>query len=282
MNFVSLDFETATAKRHSPCELGLTWVRDGRVSDTRAWLIQPPDNHYDLFNSELHGIIADFTSSAPTFAALWPEVKELIGSSVIVAHNASFDRSVLNNSLTHHQLLDTGIDNSWICTYKLAKHLIPGLPNYQLSTLCEALGINAHLHHRASGDSQAAAQLLLELMKVGQLNTIDELLSLNRPATPLSSINTDADADNFFYGKSVCFTGEMNISRSSAIELVRDRGADTTTSVSKLTSVIVVGNYDRHTLSPDYMSSKMKKAAELIASGHEIEIISEAQFLQLI
>lgn len=39
MNFITIDFETATAERENPFEIGLTFVQDSKVMDTKSWLI---------------------------------------------------------------------------------------------------------------------------------------------------------------------------------------------------------------------------------------------------
>ena len=44
LNFIAIDFETATPKRASICEVGICVVRGGEVAETRSWLVQPEDN----------------------------------------------------------------------------------------------------------------------------------------------------------------------------------------------------------------------------------------------
>ena len=41
MDFLALDFETATPQPDSPCELGIAIVRGGEVREVRSWLIKP-------------------------------------------------------------------------------------------------------------------------------------------------------------------------------------------------------------------------------------------------
>lgn len=41
LNFIAIDFETATPKRASICEVGICVVRNGEVVETRSWLVQP-------------------------------------------------------------------------------------------------------------------------------------------------------------------------------------------------------------------------------------------------
>lgn len=39
INFIAIDFETATGKRASICEAGICVVRDGEIVETRSWLV---------------------------------------------------------------------------------------------------------------------------------------------------------------------------------------------------------------------------------------------------
>jgi DNA polymerase III subunit epsilon len=275
MKFVAIDFETATASRSSACEIGLAMVNNGRVEGVKSWLIQPPGNEYDGFNTHLHGISPEMTAECLTFGELWPEISAFIGDNILVAHNRSFDRSVMNHTLNEYGISDTGIPNTWLCTYMFAKRIWDNLPNYRLSTLCEANGINIHLSHRASNDAEAAALLML-----AKLDDVIEWQSGKRISPP--DVNTDADPNGYFYGKSVCFTGELNIVRAKAVAMVRDRGGITVTTVGKTTNIVVVGEYNHQTLKKGFMSSKMLKVSELLDAGYHIEIIDESQFLQLL
>ena len=41
MDFITIDFETATTDRDSPCEIGLTFVEKNEIKDVESWLIKP-------------------------------------------------------------------------------------------------------------------------------------------------------------------------------------------------------------------------------------------------
>ena len=43
LDFIAIDFETATGGRASVCEAGICVVRDGRIKETRSWLVRPKD-----------------------------------------------------------------------------------------------------------------------------------------------------------------------------------------------------------------------------------------------
>ena len=44
LDFIAIDFETATGKRASVCEVGICAVRNGEIIETRSWLVQPEDD----------------------------------------------------------------------------------------------------------------------------------------------------------------------------------------------------------------------------------------------
>ena len=56
LDFIAIDFETATGKRASICEAGICVVKDGKVVETKSWLVRPEDNAYSYWNIQIHGI----------------------------------------------------------------------------------------------------------------------------------------------------------------------------------------------------------------------------------
>ncbi len=53
-------------------------------------------------------------------------------------------------------------------------------------------------------------------------------------------------------------------------------------SVTKKTDILVVGQQDYRIVGADGMSSKQKKALTLLEKGHDIEILSETEFINRI
>jgi DNA polymerase-3 subunit epsilon len=101
MNFTAIDFETATARHHSACAVGIVTVENGEIVDQYSTLIRPPNNEYLYWNIEVHGIRPTDTASAPTFAELYPELRKRLHGRTVVAHNEAFDRSVLKHTMSH-------------------------------------------------------------------------------------------------------------------------------------------------------------------------------------
>ena len=91
------------------------------------------------------------------------------------------------------------------------------------------------------------------------------------------------DKGNYFYGKSVCFTGTTRFAvRKRMLQMVKDVGGIPMDSVTKNTDVLVVGQQDYRVVGADGMSSKQKKALCLLEKGQNIEILSESEFLERI
>jgi DNA polymerase III subunit epsilon len=103
MSWVAIDFETANETRGSACALGVAIVEDSQVVERRSWLIRPPTLDFNP-NVMIHGITAADVAAAPAFDSLWPRIWAILEGRPVIAHNASFDISVLRHSLDAYGL----------------------------------------------------------------------------------------------------------------------------------------------------------------------------------
>lgn len=160
MNFIAIDFETATAKRSSICEVGICVVRGGEVVETRSWLVRPEDNRYSYWNIKVHGIRPSDTEDAPDFAKVWEEIERdyLDEFDTVVAHNSPFDRSCLQAAAELHRLHLPPL--KWHCSLSTARRLYCFSQN-SLGALCDRLNIPQGEHHRAGDDAEMCARLFL-------------------------------------------------------------------------------------------------------------------------
>jgi DNA polymerase-3 subunit epsilon len=160
MNFVAIDFETATPKRNSACSVGIVTVENGIIVEEFHTLIQPPNNEYNWHNIQVHGITELDTYNSPRFDQVYPEIKNRLAGSVVVAHNESFDRSVLRNTMIDFGIdyVDIELPEKWECTMKIfkAKGYVPA----KLDVCCARHGIQLQ-HHDALSDARACAKLYL-------------------------------------------------------------------------------------------------------------------------
>ncbi len=304
INFVALDLETATFEIGSICEIGLAIVEDGKIVDSKSWFVQPKDNEYDYFNIAIHGITPEMTQDAPSFQEVWKEVLPYIENKLVVAHNTSFDMYAIKDALDKNHVELPEFD--YFCSLRISRKAFPGLYSYSLPLLCEAIEIPFDKHHRAEGDAIGCAQIFLKTLDKFGINDPYELetsLALRKGRFTkeghfpqrqkdtshydykniLKNIVVDEskiNPDSYFFGKSVCFTGAFSFgARKDLLQAIADVGGIPTDSVTKKTNILVVGQQDYRVVGDTGMSSKQKKAIDLINKGQDLEIMSETDFL---
>jgi DNA polymerase III subunit epsilon len=119
------------------------------------------------FITRLTGISQSMVSEAKPSGTVMQEAYQFINGLPLVAHNASFDRSVLVAEMAR---LNRTIDSSFICTMRLGRRLYPFSPDHKLATLARLNNIGTSGHHRALADAVMTAHLLNRM--------IDELTGL--------------------------------------------------------------------------------------------------------
>ena len=309
-DWVALDFETATASRGSACALGLAYVEGRRVVAVERVLIQPPDNAYDEFNVMIHGIEPSMTADSPMFAEVWPLALTRVESKPVVAHNASFDFSVLRHSLdaSGHPYPEL----VYYCTRVFARSHWPDMPSYALELVADRCGIDFG-HHDPGEDARASGEIALRIaddLGVDGLQQVAETVGV-RPGHMFAGsyeacgrMRSSADgqyrrrwvADDFapesnqfdeghpFYSAEVVFTGTLqSMPRQRAMQQVVNAGGRPGTGVSTRTDFLVVGETDlRRLRHGEKLTTKMKRALELRESGRSIQILGEREFLEFI
>lgn len=172
MNFVAIDFETANEKRYSACAIGTAIVSNGEIVLNESLLIRPPELYFNPRNIELHGITEDDVSDLPTFDEIWPNLKQVFDKNIIIAHNASFDISVLRNILDFYGIRYPEFD--YYCTLVMARKVWPDFPNHKLDTIAAKLGLKFN-HHDAKDDAYICAKIALACKKNADCSTLEEL-----------------------------------------------------------------------------------------------------------
>ena len=173
MKFIAIDFETANSQRNSPCEIGLVKVENFKIVEKKSFLIRPKDNYFDYFNTDLHGIDGLMVANEPEFDVIYNQLRTDFESYPIVAHNASFDMSVLRQTLDLYGIKYPETDYS--CTYQMSKEAIQGLYSHGLDVVCNHFGIKLNNHHRALPDAEACAEIALRLFQEKGLREFNEI-----------------------------------------------------------------------------------------------------------
>ena len=172
MDFVAIDFETASGNPNSACQLGLTVVSNSEISHEACWLIRPPRMYFAPRNIAVHGIRPHQVKDAPSIGRIWPEIEALIDDQVIIAHNARFDISVLVESLAAYGIDCPSLEFN--CTRSLAREAWPGRSRYGLKPLAHSLGIEFE-HHDALEDARTCAKIAVAAAQECQQQNLNEL-----------------------------------------------------------------------------------------------------------
>ena len=167
INFAAIDFETADEKRDSACALSIVIVENGCITKQITHLIRPPRERF-LF-SYIHGIQWSDVADKPPFKQLWPQIySDLQNIDFIAAHNATFDKSVLNTCCYEASVKPPAIP--FVCTVNLARNAW-GIYPTKLPDVCKRLNISLK-HHDAASDAMACARIVLAAIKINKLPII--------------------------------------------------------------------------------------------------------------
>ncbi|MCA8936930.1 MAG: 3'-5' exonuclease [Planctomycetes bacterium] len=159
--FVAIDFETADHYADSACAVGLIRVEDGRITRRVRQFIRPPRDV--MVFTHIHGITLDYLEDKPDFAQAWPVLTSIFdGASFIAAHNAGFDRGVLNACCESAGLAPPDIP--WVCTVRQARNAL-GIYPANLANVCRVMGIKLN-HHEALSDAEACARIVMAARRV--------------------------------------------------------------------------------------------------------------------
>lgn len=305
MNFTAIDFETANASRTSACAVGICVVQDGQITQCLHRLIRPEPLDFSTMNIIIHGITAADVADAPVFADVWMEIREMVHGPLI-AHNASFDISVIRRSLEAADLPCP--EWSYYCTLTLSKRVWPDLATYRLDELARYLDVPLR-HHDAAEDARACAMVALEACRCTGATTLNQMeqlcgVSAGRleyvraggavraprarlcPGVRVKDIaapDAPVDTSHPLYGKRCVFSGSLaSMTRREAMQAVVNVGGICSDSVRCDTNYVVLGQDGYAGYAPDYKSSKTRRAEQLAAEGHPITIVSEADFQALL
>ena len=156
MNFVAIDFETANYARDSACAVGLVKVVGGEIVDKAVHLIKPPTREFVF--TYIHGLTWNDVATSADFGQLWPTLEPLLeGAEFLAAHNASFDRGVLQGCCASYGIAVPSLP--FRCTVQMARRAWNIRPT-KLSDVCRKLGIALN-HHEALSDAMACARIVL-------------------------------------------------------------------------------------------------------------------------
>lgn len=151
-------------------DLGVVIVENGAITERRGWLVNP-GVAIPAECTKVHGITDEMVANAPAFAgSVNFEFVSLVGDAIPVAFNARFDRAVMLAEFVRADLIPPswllrGDENAWIDALCWARAWQPYAKGQKLGTVAERLGVEQGEAHRAVGDCETTARVLLKLAR---------------------------------------------------------------------------------------------------------------------
>jgi DNA polymerase-3 subunit epsilon len=299
--YAVVDVETTGLQRHDRIVSAAVYRLDsrGRVEDHWYTLVNP---RRDPGPTWIHGLTAEVLADAPVFTDIAEEFGERLTGRVLVAHNAVFDWMMIARE--YARAGRTPPVRQRLCTIALAKELALPLPNHRLETLVAYFGVRQQRAHHALDDARVLAEAFapslhraarqgvrLPLMQCrpltewsdapppsggGALRSAGAARSLSwrpsrrRPACPHPNPGRYSPGGPLIQGMRVAFSGDTSVDRELLEDQAFDAGLHISSSVSRLTSLLVTND-------PEALTTKVLKARQ-----HGTPVVDEVAFSQLL
>lgn len=282
-DYCVVDVETTDldARYGEIIEITALRVRNNQIQDRFTSLIKPVGQIPDHIQ-QLTGITNETVVNAPNIDEIMPRFIEFVRDDVIVGHHVTFDLRFI--SWWSYLTLKKDFLNSYVDTLTLSRKVFPECENHTLETLTKFLSL-PRSKHRSEADC-IATKALYDAIKTAALErNINCFYAEQHPKIKPSDILPTVsvfDENHPLFGKNCVITGTLPISRVNAMQYIVDHGGINATSVTRKTNILIVGDPDSSTRSPDGKSSKQRKAEELVQSGQNILIIDKKEFIRLL
>lgn len=177
-----LDVETPNRHNDRICSIGIVQTdMRGDVVNSLSRLVSPEAPFDDICMS-IHGIAPIDVKGAPSFADLWDSsLSAMLAQSSVVAHNASFDLSVIWKCLTGYDL--QAPEFRYACTMCMMKSMYPELASHKLPSICDFFNIPMSKHHEAMSDAKACKDVFWAMVAEShQLPSFERYEYCSRPS----------------------------------------------------------------------------------------------------
>ncbi|MBO6257317.1 3'-5' exonuclease, partial [bacterium] len=144
-------------------EFAAVRLENGKIKDQFQTLINP-QQHIRKSSIAIHGITPEMVADAPTEEEAMPKILEFMGDYPMVAHNAIFDYSFINEA--SKRVTGKEIPNERIDTQQMFKEIYPDLDAHGLNALTDKFKVELKDHHRAMGDTMGLALAYPKLKKL--------------------------------------------------------------------------------------------------------------------
>lgn len=162
-------------KGHRIVEIAAVRIEGGRVAEDKTFhSLVNPERDIPWEVKQIHHISEQDLIGQPTIMTVLPDFLSFSSGSLLIAHNAAFDKG----------FLETEKEFCWgyvelpeiLCTMRLSQSLFPAAFHHNLDVLCQRFKMTMPVdRHRALPDVILTAQVLLRMLETGHIQSVDEL-----------------------------------------------------------------------------------------------------------
>ncbi len=162
---IVLDVETTGLDytKEKMIEFAALRLENGKIKKEYQTLINP-EQHIRKSSIAVHGITEEMVKDAPTEAEAMPGILGFIGDNPIVAHNAIFDYSFINEAAK--RTTGNAITNPMIDSQMMFKEVYPDLESCGMEALMKRFNVSFNERHRAMADAMGLALSYPSLKKL--------------------------------------------------------------------------------------------------------------------
>lgn len=153
--FVDLEMTGLDARKDRVVEVCIERARGGVVEKRLHTLVRPEGG--EIGNVHVHGLGVDVLASAPTWAEIADQVKDILDGAVLVAHGASWDVAFFEAEMLRAGHASFAVP-FYIDTLHLSRRTF-ALPKHSLDALAAHFGLDRSRAHRADADVTALREV---------------------------------------------------------------------------------------------------------------------------
>ena len=174
MEYAVVDVETSgnSPVSNRITEIGIVITNGYQILHKYEMLFNPLQP-IPIYVQNMTGIYQKNVHKYPVFDKHAQEINQLLQNKIFVAHNVSFDFSFVQQSLLRAGITWTA---PYLCTFKLAKKLLPELTKANVGFLANYFGIVMLEQHRAGSDALATAEIFQKLIAIFGIDIIQNFI----------------------------------------------------------------------------------------------------------
>jgi len=192
VEFLITDLETTGPMKGKDriIDIAAVKLKGGKEIDRFESLVNPEQAISNTIY-RLTGISNQMVANEATIDEVLPSYLEFASGGVFVAHNALFDFSFISHEIRRLELepLHKKVE---ICTFRMARKLLPDLRACGVNGLCEHFGYEMTERHRAMPDVEATSfflQRFLEDLEQRGVTTLYELIQFQKEVLSDQDVN---------------------------------------------------------------------------------------------